>query len=125
MRKVALTLAVILVLFVFAGCKREDAPKSGKVHFYYGETQIEEELTEEEVKTIANILEGKEAYTDSVPACGFDENIYIVLGDVWYWFGCDGCGTAMNKKGFIDLSQEEIDRIHAILESYGCFWPCL
>lgn len=89
-----------------------------------------EPLTDEEMKQVADVLHGKirkSMIFCGMPACGFDDNIAIVIGNTRYLLACDDCGTIVidGSMDVIDISNDERDVLERIFTSRGGTFPCI
>ena len=98
----------------------------GTARYIYGEKNIETKISDEDMKEIVDILDGKHLSL-MLPACGFDENVAIVINNKTFCIACDACGSIYYKerKGYIKLNDDENEKIRSILENYGFSWPCV
>ena len=122
-----LSFAVILILnFSFVRINNRD---TAIARYVYADKNITAEISTEDMKDIAEILDGKRLSIFDLPSCGFDENVAVVIGSKTFCIACDDCATIFYKdkviKGYINLEADENKKIRTILESYGFVWPCV
>lgn len=122
-----LSFAVILILnFSFVKVNNRD---TAIARYVYADKNITAEISTEDMKDIAEILDGKRLSIFDLPSCGFDENVAVVIGNKTFCIACDDCATIFYKdkviKGYINLETDENKKIRTILESYGFVWPCV
>ena len=94
--------------------------------YIYGDKNITTELSEEDSNIVTEILNGKHLSIFLLPACGFDENIAVIINGKTFCIACDECGTVYFKErnGYISLDDNENEQIRKILYDYGFEWPC-
>lgn len=119
--------AVIIILnFSFV---RVNKNETATARYIYGDKNITAEISTEDTKDIAEILNGKRLSIFDLPSCGFNENIAVVIGNKTFCIACDDCATMFYKdkvkKGYINLEADENEKIRTILEDYGFAWPCV
>ncbi len=98
-----------------------------EVIYVYGEKDISEELTEEELQELKSIFNGKRFYRAN-PSCGFSEDIAIKLDDaITFCIANDTCPIIYWKEAhrYIKLTEEEQQILYEILEKYGATFPCV
>ena len=99
------------------------------VYDYYDndeDANIRETLSEDDLKTVKEILNGKKPYWEfGVPSCGFDENISIQFGDKVFSPACDGCNIIRYRNKYIRVSDGEINIIHRVMRKHGAHFPCI
>ena len=100
---------------------------AASVRYIYGEKNIETELSIEDKNAIIDILDGKLINIFDMPACGFADDVAVIIGGKTFCIARDECGTVYYKEhnGYISLDSEENQRIRTILEDYGFSWPCI
>lgn len=125
---ILLCLAIGLVCI---GCNQTQVAADTDVtlNFVYASENIHTVLTEAEASAVIRIL-NKKGYNPAIfgtPACGFDANISLEIGDQVYAIACDTCGTICNleQNRYFHVSDEKIEYIHALFESYGGYFPCV
>ena len=94
--------------------------------YIYGNKNIITELNQKDANVIIKILKGKHISVFELPACGFDENIAVIINGKTFCIACDECGTVYFKErnGYILLDDNENEQLREILSSYGFDWPC-
>lgn len=94
--------------------------------YIYGDKNITTELSQEDAKRVIKILNGKHISIFNLPACGFDENVAVIINGKTFCIACDECGTVYFKErnGYIDLEKSENEELRKILSDYGFEWPC-
>ena len=94
--------------------------------YIYGDKNITTELSEEDSNIVTEILNGKHLSIFLLPACGFDENIAVIINGKTFCIACDECGTVYFKErnGYISLDDNENEQLRMILTNYGFAWPC-
>ncbi len=94
--------------------------------YIYGDKNITTKLSEEDATLVAEILNGKHISIFELPACGFDENVSVIINDNTFCIACDECGTVYFKErnGYISLDDSENKQLREILSDYGFEWPC-
>jgi len=117
---------LIVILSIYSFVVDIDKDELGIARYIYNDMSIETEISSEDMIVIAEILDGKYIDVFVLPACGFDENIAIVVGNKTFCIACDECGTIYFKEsnGYIDLDCDENDKLRSILAGYGFEWPC-
>lgn len=95
--------------------------------YIYADKSIITELSDEDSKTVINILNGKHISIFDLPSCGFDENVAVIINDKTFCIACDECGTVYYKErnGYISLDNNENEKLREILSAYGFEWPCV
>ncbi len=119
--------AVFLILnFSFVRVNNSD---TATARYIYNDKNITAKISTEDMKNIAEILNGKHISLFDLPSCGFNENIAVVIGNKTFCIACDDCATIFYKdkvkKGYINLEADENEKIRTILEDYGFAWPCV
>lgn len=100
---------------------------NGIAVFKYGEVNISEKLSDEDLNTIQNIFDNKKLYKDD-PSCGFSDNIAVVLdGTQVFCIACDECPIIYYKNEglFFKLSDHENELLRNVLIQYGFHFPCV
>lgn len=94
--------------------------------YIYGDKNIVTELSDEDAKVVTKILNGKHVSVFLLPACGFDENVAVIINGKTFCIACDACGTVYLKEhnGYIILDDNENVQLRNILSKYGFEWPC-
>lgn len=129
MKRLILCIIISVLTFSVCGCGSAvtiDEQDTAVARFNYGDKDIEMEMSENDYKVVAEVLNGKELIED-VLECSFDENISIVIDDNHYCIARDTCGIVYVKEEdkYLNLSEEENNRLRELLESYGFTFPCL
>lgn len=95
--------------------------------YTYADKSIITELSDEDSKTVINILNGKRISIFDLPSCGFDENVAVIINGKTFCIACDECGTVYYKErnGYISLDNNENEKLREILSAYGFEWPCV
>ena len=126
------SLLILLAALFLTGCSRVSlhSTASGEVTYTYGEVSFTESLTDDEVKSVVQILDGKQQSSGDVfgvPACGFSEEISITIDGTTFALACDDCGVVKNcgNGHYITISEEERDTLEAIFTSRGGKFPCV
>ena len=94
--------------------------------YVYGDKNITTELSDEDAKIVTKILNGKHVSVFDLPACGFDENVAVIINGRCFCIACDECGTVYYKErnGYISLNDNENEQIRNVLSKYGFEWLC-
>lgn len=94
--------------------------------YIYGNKNIITELNQKDANVIIKILKGKHISVFELPACGFDENVAVIINGKTFCISCDECGTVYFKErnGYILLDDNENEQLREILSGYGFDWPC-
>lgn len=126
--------AVIIICFIcaalfFLRCFLVRLPDgtTASVRYIYGEKNIETELLIEDKNAIIDILDGKLINIFDMPACGFVDDVAVIIGGKTFCIACDECGTVYYKErnGYISLNDDENIKLRTILSEYGFEWPCV
>lgn len=78
----------------------------------------------EDSEKLREILYGKGLHYDN-PSCGFREEVSVSFGTDKFMPANDGDGIVQNNGKYLNLSDEETEEFHEILEKYGVSFPCL
>lgn len=130
MKKRLLAIALVLVLAVVFVVQRNALhlgnPGSAVLAYSYGDIQIWEELYGADVDAVVDILNGKLEHHDN-PACGFDEDIAIIIGGRTFALACDSCGVVKDCETgkYIYISDGERDILESLFTSRGGKFPCV
>lgn len=122
---------LISVILIVCGCSETSVSSDADVTltFVYGEDSIKTTLTDDEAANVIEILDGKEYSPTSsgTPACGFDENISLTVGDRTFAIACDTCNCIqdLGNHRFFYVSEEDITYIHSLFEKHGGYFPCV
>ncbi len=94
--------------------------------YIYSDKNIITDLTAEDSKLVTEILNGKHISIFELPACGFDENVSVIINDNTFCIACDECGTVYynERNGYISLDDNENEQLRDVLSGYGFEWPC-
>ncbi len=119
-------LLVLTTLFLF-GCSSISVSSggSGEAVFKTEKYDVKCQITEGDAKTLSEIFDGKILHYDSVPSCGFSNDVSVKLDGKTFCFARDGCNSVMVGLGYFDLNTEEDKEVKKILESYGFYFPCI
>lgn len=126
MKRILCFIVILCLLASFSGCTVHVASsESGTVRFHYGNKKIDAQLSEEDLQTVKEILDGKVLIPENL-SCGFTEDVSIRLGGRTYCIACDTCSFMYVKETgrYINLSDEENDTLRTLMERYGCHFPC-
>ncbi|MBQ3489980.1 MAG: hypothetical protein IJA86_05285 [Clostridia bacterium] len=128
MKKIFLLILCMIICISFCACSVVDISESnhGELYFVHGGKNIKEELSEEDFDTIAEILNKKILYRETL-YCGFSKDISVVIGDRTFCFSHDACAVVyvLEEDKYINLSDEEYETLTKILTLYGFSFPCI
>ena len=95
--------------------------------YIYDDKNITTELSDGDAKEVIEILNGKHVSVFDLPACGFDENVAVIINGKTFCIACDECGIVYYKErnGYISLNDNENTKLRSILSTYGFEWPCI
>lgn len=129
-KKIVLVLGVFLCVTLLAinyFFVRISSKEIGTARYIYRDKNISTEISRDDMNTIVGILNGKHIDPLILPACGFDENVAVVIDNKTFCMACDNCGNVYYKErnGYISLSDDENKKIRSILENYVFSWPCV
>lgn len=115
--------AVIILLnsfhcFNFFSCN----PFAGKAEIRFNSKITE--ASDEDSARLKELLYGKGLHYDE-PSCGFRESVSVSFGFDKFMPANDGDGIIKNNGKYLNLSDEETEELHEILEKYGVRFPCL
>lgn len=122
---------VFIMLLTLCGCSKTSikADQDVTLNFVFGGHDIHVTLTEEETKKVIGILDGNiyDPIASGVPSCGFDKDISLTVGSQSYAIARDTCSTIqdLGNLRYFNVTQAEIDYIHALFEKYGGSFPCI
>ena len=122
-----IALAVLAVLFlIHRNALHLGNPGSAVLTYSYGEIYIWEELYGADVDAVVEILNGKMKHNDN-PACGFDEDIAIIIGGHTFALACDSCGVVKDCESgkYIYISDGEREILESLFTSRGGKFPCV
>lgn len=131
MRKLICVLFLISVILLTCGCSKTRVSGNAEVTltYIYGDKDINVVLTDEEAEKVIEILNGNsyDPFSTAVPSCGFSNNISLTVGHHRFDVARDTCNTLLDCGAlrYFEVSQEAIDYIHALFESYGGSFPCV
>ena len=127
-KKIVIIISILICVVLFAVNLSTVFIFGNKVtaRYIYGDKNIVTELSEEDAKIVTKILNGKHVSIFLLPACGFDENVAVIINGKTFCIACDACGTVYLKEhnGYIILDDNENEQIRNILSEYGFEWPC-
>ncbi len=122
-------LCVILVVVLVFNCmhSKVDVNENSVVglKYVYGDENIDLTLTEDESKTILEMFNNREMYWDNGLSCGFDDEIYLSVGEGKFYPSCDGCDIIRYKGKIFHLTEEEREELNTILNKYNAKFPCI
>ena len=124
---IVISIFIVLVLLIFNFSTVVFVGKENvTARYIYGEKNIVTELSDDDARMVSKILNGKHVNIFLLPACGFDENVAVVINGKTFCIACDECGTVYLKErnGYISLDDNENEEIRKILCNYGFEWPC-
>ena len=126
----AAILLVLIISAVLAGCGHSvsmDFTKEGVAVFKYGDADVSEKLTEQELSQIMSIFDGKDLYSDR-PSCGFSKSISVrINASQTFCFACDTCPIIYwaEKGKYFNITEEEQEKLYEILDAHGFSFPCV
>lgn len=99
---------IVLVIYSFSVVNVDENDK-GTAKYIYGDKNIVSEISNEDMNNIVEILDGKRIDHLILPACGFDENVAIIIDNKTLCIACDACGFIYFKEriGYINLEDDE------------------
>lgn len=100
---------------------------SGTVIFKYGDNNINESLSQNDLSFLIDLFDNKIMYSDN-PSCGFTKNVSILFNDSeYFYFACDTCPVIYweNRNKYFRLSDSEYKELVEMLSEYGVFFPCI
>lgn len=120
-----LIIAIVVCAFNFF-VVNVDRKDSAIARYIYKDKNIEVVISAEDMSVIAEILDGKSIDVFALPACGFDENVAVIINNKTFCIACDECGAVYLKErnGYISLESDENEQLRNILHDYGFEWPC-
>lgn len=120
---------VLVVLAALCGCTETNLRSGSKVVLSYlqGEKNIRVELPYEEAEKVISILDGKkyDPLDGSIPACGFDEDISLKVGNRVFAIAGDTCNILQDLGNFryFHIPKEDMAYIHSLFNQYGGNFP--
>lgn len=123
---VLILFSLLLTFFIFNRTDLNFA-KQGTAIFKYSNTDISQQLSDEDFKKIITIFDNKFLYKDE-PSCGFDENVSIVFNDSQtFCIACDKCPVIYwkEKNKYFRISEDKMNQLYSILKNYGFVFPCV
>lgn len=119
--KKLITLLLVFAL-LFCGCAKSEKKATLILTCY--EHNVVQELTQEETEAVVEIFNSKRlSDIGGVPACGFGEDVAIKVGNTTYMIAKDDCSRIKNGMFTYNISDEDIQYIHELFESYsGSDW---
>lgn len=99
--------------------------ENAEVVFIYNEDNIRQTVSAEDTEKLKTILGGFRWLDYDMPACGFDDNICIRLGNKSFSPACDRDPIIKFRNKYFSLTEKEIEQIHIIMEKYGAHFPCV
>ena len=132
-KNIAAVLMALMLALLLSQCMSIHFPWSkGRVVYdndYDPSISFEDDLTEEEVAAVLQVLSNNRRTIPIfyMPACSWDWDVAIILGDTRYMLATDTCGTIFvgnerMPKGYfaiIDISDREQDILEEIFTSRG------
>lgn len=131
-KNMAAVLMALVLALLLSQCMSFHFPWSkGRVVYdndYDRSITFEDELTEEEVAAVLQVLNNRRTIPIAyMPACSWDWDVAIILGNTRYMLATDTCGTIFvgnerMPKGYfaiIDISDREQDILERIFTSRG------
>lgn len=104
-----------------------DLLKKAEVCFQYANTDVINQLRDQEKEFVKTIFNGKNLYKDNL-SCGFSEAVSIKFDDEQtFCIARDTCPIVYwkEKDRYISLTEEEITQLYNLLETYGFIFPCV
>lgn len=80
-------------------------------------TKINEPLSQSESDTLRAIVDNKIYFSDE-PSCGFTEKLSFSFGGYIFEPACDGCPSICHNGKYINLTNEELRKVHAIFKAH-------
>lgn len=118
---------LLLLAFYIFNKTNLDFVKRGRAVFKYANTDISQQLSDEDCEKIINIFDNKIMYNDE-PSCGFDENISIIFNNSQtFCIACDTCPVIYwkEKDKYFRISEDKKNQLYSILNNYGFIFPCI
>jgi hypothetical protein len=131
MKRLLVIVLVLCTAFVLFYCSKTHVSSDAKVTLIFavhGE-DIRVVLTDDEAAKVIDIIDGKryDPIASGVPACGFGKDVAFKVGLRTFAIAQDKC-SCMQDLGnlrFFNISDEDIQYIHALFEKYGGYFPCI
>ena len=128
---ISLTIIIGISIVFFSFCTPIFVSENSDVYVVFkydsynprDDRDIYEKLTDDEAKQVTQILNGHLAF-EEYPACGFDDDIALIVGDKRYCIARDLCPVIGCDGKYFNVSQEQIDTIRKIMGKYGAYFPC-
>lgn len=124
---ILMSLIGFIIFFISSNHTNIRTTNSGRVTFVYGDINISEELSNEDLNVLIEIFDNKKLYKDN-PSCGFSENIAVIFDESEiFCIACDECPIVyyQNTGQFFDLTSQENELLRSILTEYGFYFPCI
>lgn len=115
----------VLALLLLTSCSEINVKgTSVNIYFETEEKSYDIHLDDETAEEIKSIFDGKSSYTDA-PSCSFDRKCGFNIGGEIYAAALDGCGIIKHLPTgkYFDLTEDETQYVHALLEDYGIVLP--
>ncbi len=131
MKRFFVIAAVFLLMFCFHGCSTTYVTTSADVTltFLHCDADIQVTLEKEEAAAVLRILNGNiyESIFLGSPACGFDRNISLRVGNRIFAIACDTCNCIQDYSNlrYFNIPRSDMDYIHGLFEKYGGHFPCV
>jgi len=131
MKRLWIIFTVLATALSFCGCTETKVNQNANVTltFVYGDVNVSVSLPEEECEKVIAILNGNkyDPLASGVPACGFDKNISLTVGNRVYAIARDTCGTVqdLGNLKYFSISQEDVEYIHTLFQKHGGYFPCI
>ena len=121
-----ITILLVIALLLSNSVDIKDS-KGGAIIFKYGDNNINESLSQDDLNFIIKLFDDKIMYRDN-PSCGFTKSVSVLLDDSEYFcFSCDSCPVVYweNRNKYFRLSDSEYKELVEMLSEYGVFFPCV
>lgn len=130
MKRFFAVLLLLAITLALCGCSKTNVNQSANVTltYIYGGKDITVTLSTAEAEKVTQILDGKSYKSAfSIPSCGFSADISLKVGNRVYAVARDTCGCIqdMGNLRYFNISEDEIDYIHALFKQYGGKFPCV
>lgn len=125
MKKIACV--ALILLMVLSGCMPIfHSSTTGRVIYGLNGISFDEALTEDEVRDVTRILNGKipEPLFTGEYACGFNEDVAFVIGDTTYYLAQDDCNYVQDASTgrYIKISKKDRKALDDIFRAHGANW---